>query len=142
MSTTPDTVARTRAYARVIGPFLVMVPAIVAFRAGEAGALISAFFGNPALAWIAGGLLLFAGLVIIARHQIWSSGPAILISLIGWLLALRGLALLIAPQFLERAAASVGGTVALVRAGAGVLVLVGLWLSWVGWAAKPPRPGA
>ena len=53
--------------------------------------LVSAFFENGALVWIVGGLLLFGGLLIVAHHQYWSSAAAILISLFGWFLALRGL---------------------------------------------------
>ena len=90
MPVSPETRERTRAYARVIGPFLVIVPGIIAIRAGEMGNFLASFFASPALVWITGGLLLFAGLVIIARHQVWSGPAAILISLFGWFLAFRG----------------------------------------------------
>jgi hypothetical protein len=80
---------RTQAFARVIGPFLVIVPGIIVVRAHAV--LVSAFFENGALVWIVGGLLLFGGLLIVAHHQYWSSAAAILISLFGWFLALRGL---------------------------------------------------
>ncbi len=139
MPTTPESKARTRAFARVIGPFLTVVPGIIAVRAPEMGALVSSFFENAALAWIAGGLLLFGGLLIIAHHQYWSSASAILISLFGWFLALRGLVLLAAPQLMARAAAGAVGAILAVRIGAGVLLLVGLWLTFVGWIAKPTK---
>lgn len=63
MPATPEARARTRAFARVIGPFLVIVPAIVAVRAPSAsmGTILSAFFQNDALVWITGGLLLLSG---------------------------------------------------------------------------------
>ncbi len=54
----------------------------------------------------AGALLLFDGLLIIAFHQYWSSVAAIMISLFGWILALRGLVLMAAPNLYERAAMS------------------------------------
>ncbi len=92
--------------------------------------------------WITGSLLLFAGLLIIANHQIWSSGPAVVISLFGWFLGLRGLALLVAPQFLERVAASAAGSVTLIRTGSGVLAFLGLWLALIGWVPKRPGSGA
>jgi len=100
--------------------------------------LVSAFFGNGALVWIVGGLLLFGGLLIIAHHQYWSSAAAILISLFGWFLALRGLALLVAPQLYQRAATGALVALPLVRIGFGALVLIGLWLTFVGWIAKSP----
>ncbi len=106
MSAAPEARARSRAFARVIGPFLVIVPAIVAVRAPNAGTIASAFFQNEALVWITGGLLLFGGLLIIAQHQYWSGLSAILISLFGWFLALRGIALLAVPQLYASATAA------------------------------------
>lgn len=140
MPATPEAKARTRAFARVIGPFLVIVPAIVAVRAPSAsmGTILSAFFQNDALVWITGGLLLFSGLLIIAHHQYWSSPAAILISLFGWFLALRGVALLAAPQLIARGAAAGMSMMPIVQIGFGVLVLIGLWLTFVGWIAKSP----
>jgi len=137
MPATPEARARTRAFARVIGPFLAIVPTIVAVRAPTMGTSLTAFFENEALAWVTGGLLLFGGLLIIAHHQYWSGLSAILISLFGWFLALRGLVLLVAPQLIESAGDAAMNMVPLVRIGFGFLALIGLWLTFVGWIAKP-----
>jgi hypothetical protein len=138
MPATPEAAARTRDYARVIGPFLVIVPAIAAVRAPNTATALTDFFANAALAWIAGGLLLFSGLLIIAHHQYWSSLAAILISLFGWYLALRGLVLLAAPQLIETAAGAAMNMMPIVRIGFSALVLIGLWLTFVGWIARAP----
>jgi hypothetical protein len=138
MPATPEARARTRAFARVIGPFLVIVPAIVAVRAPDTGTTLTAFFENAALVWITGGLLLFGGLLIIAHHQYWSGLSAILISLFGWFLALRGVVLLAAPHLIASAAAAAMNMPPVVQIGFGLLVMMGLWLSYVGWIAKPP----
>ena len=138
MPATPETKARTRAFSRVIGPFLVIVPGIVVVRAPETGTALTAFFDNPALAWLTGGLLLFGGLLIIAHHQYWSSLAAILVSLLGWYLALRGVVLMAAPQLIESAAGAAMNMMAMVRIGFGVLLLIGLWLTFIGWIARAP----
>ena len=138
MPATSESQARTRAFARVMGPWLVIVPGIIVMRMPDMGALMSGFFENTGLIWFAGGLLLFCGLLIIAFHQYWSSPPAIAISLFGWLLALRGFVLMAAPQLIERAAAASMGALPIVRIGFGILVLFGLWLTFVGWMAEPP----
>ncbi len=139
MPATPEALAKTRAFARVLGPFLVIVPGIVAVRAPDMGAFIAPFFGNPALVWITGAQMLFAGLFVIAQHQYWSSVTAIVISLFGWFLALRGLALLAAPELYEHAAEGAAGAVTLVRMGFGALIAAGLWIAFTGWIAKPGR---
>jgi hypothetical protein len=101
---TQDSQARTRAFARVIGPWLVIVPSIIVARASGMDALASDFFKSHLFEWFAGALLLFAGLLIIAFHQYWSSVAAVMISLFGWILVLRGLVLMAAPELYERAA--------------------------------------
>ena len=138
MPATPEARARTRAFARVIGPFLVIVPAIVAVRMPNIGTILTAFFENPMLVWLVGAMLLFGGLLIIAHHQYWSGASAIMISLFGWFLALRGVVLLAAPQLIARGAAAAMNMLPIVQIGFGFLVLIGLWLTFDGWIAKPP----
>jgi uncharacterized protein YjeT (DUF2065 family) len=105
-------------------------------RASGMSTLASEFFKSGLFVWFAGALLLFAGLLIIAFHQYWSSVAAVLISLFGWILALRGLVLMAAPELYERAATSMEAipeAVPLVQLVFGVLVAIGLYLSYVGW---------
>jgi hypothetical protein len=133
--------ARTRAFARVLGPWLAIVPGIIALRAPAMGALASDFFKSDLFVWFAGALLLFGGLLIIAFHQYWSSVAAVMISLFGWILALRGVVLMAAPDLYERAAMSMGA-ISLVRLIFGALVAIGLYLTYVGWFAKSASPSA
>src|SRR5215469_15965395 len=117
--------AHTRAFARMIGPWLVLVPGIIAFRAHDMGPLATAFFQSSLFIWFAGALLLFLGLLIIAFHQYWSSAAAVIISLLGWILVLRGVALMAAPKLYEDAATYMDSIV-LIRILFGVLVAIGL----------------
>lgn len=133
--------AQTRAFARVMGPWLVIVPGIIAWRVSAMGVLASEFFKNDLFVWFAGALLLFVGLLIIAFHQYWSSVAAVLISLFGWILALRGLVLMAAPQLYERTAASIDA-IPLVRLIFSILVAIGFYLTHVGWLAKLGSPSA
>jgi hypothetical protein len=113
------------------------VPGIIAVRARDMGPLAADFFASQLTAWFAGALLLFGGLLIIAFDQYWSSAAAVVISLFGWFLALRGVVLLAAPQLIERGVAVSARAQLLVQVGFGVAVLIGLWLTYVGWLAKP-----
>ena len=145
MPAAPEATARTRAFARVIGPFLVIVPALIAVRMQKMGPIVGSFFENPMLVWLVGAMLLLGGLLIIAHHQYWSGASAIMISLFGWFLALRGVVLLAAPQLYARGVAASMNSMNLTpafRVFFGLLVLVGLWLTFVGWIAKPPAAGS
>lgn len=136
MAMPPD--PRTRAFARVIGPFVAIVAVIAAFRMPEitTAPFLDTFFQNPVIVWIAGAMLVLLGLIVIARHSIWSSAPAVVVSLLGWILLVRGIALLTVPQLYERLALAMANVTGL-RIGAGMLALVGIWLALAGWRAPP-----
>ena len=82
--------------------------------------------------------MVFGGIFVIANHQFWRGASAILISLVGWMLALRGLALLLAPHLYERATIASECSAPLIRLGFGLIVLAGLKLTYDGWFARPP----
>jgi len=138
MPVTTDAAARTRVFARVLGPLLVIIPAVVAARAADMEALQAAFFDNPALVWITGAMLLSGGLLIIANHQVWSGPAPIMVSVLGWFFALRGVLLLAVPQLIAEAAEKMIGGAAIVRMGFAAELLVGLWLTYAGWIARSP----
>jgi hypothetical protein len=142
MPATLESRIRTRAFARIIGPFMVIVPGILVVRAPGLGKILTAFFQNEALVWMMGSLLFFCGLLIIAFHQYWRSPEAVMISLFGWFLAIRGLILLIAPQLILQGGTASLNIVPAVRIGFSVLVIVGLWLTYIGWLAKAPVSGS
>jgi len=83
-------------------------------------------------------MMVFGGNFVIANHQFWHGASAILISLFGWFLGLRELALLLAPQIYERVTIASEGAAPLVRLGFSLIVLAGLKLTYDGWIAKPP----
>jgi hypothetical protein len=130
---------RTRMFARAFGPFFVLVPSIIAVRAStQMPILFHAFASDPIWQWAFGAILLLWGSVIIAFHQYWHGAAAILVSLLGWFLAIRGILILAVPN-LYNAAGNVleQSAIPVVRAIFGGLALVGLYLTYVGWVAKP-----
>jgi hypothetical protein len=141
MPVSPEVRARTPAFARVIGPYVMIVTATIIVRMPDltTAPFLSAFFDNPVIVWMTGAMLLLIGLIIIAFHQVWSSVTAVLISLFGWYLALRGLVLLVAPQFYERSSFALMNEILPLRVGFGLLMLMGIWLTYVGWIAKHGR---
>lgn len=91
MNSSDQSQRRTRMFARAFGPFFTIVPAIVAARATtQMPVLLREFAGDPMWQWVLGAALLLWGSVIIAFHQYWRSVAAVLVSLLGWFLAIRG----------------------------------------------------
>jgi hypothetical protein len=138
--TATDRSQRTRSFARVLGPLIAVVPVIVAVRAGSIGNQLSSFSTDPMWPWVLGALLFFCGLFVVAFHQYWRSVAAVIISLFGWFLLLRGFALLATPQLIVKGAETATETsspaIGVVRVGFGLLALCGLYLAYVGWLKK------
>ncbi|WP_100466013.1 hypothetical protein [Mycobacteroides abscessus] len=135
-SSTVDPALRTRAFARVIGPFVATVTTIIAVRAGDLGFLGDSFFRDPMWSWLFGALLFFCGLMIIAFHQFWRGAAAVIISLFGWFLALRGLVLLAFPGLMRAGVDVSVPAVGPVRGFFLFMAVVGVYLTYVGWIRK------
>jgi hypothetical protein len=132
----PDSVQRTREFARVIGPFVALVTLIVAIRLPDVTGLVDDLFANTVLPWMLGAMMLIAGLIVIAFHQYWRGVAAVLVSLFGWFVALRGLTLLAFPSAIETGAGDTlasPGLLLTARIFFGLMTLMGLWLTYVGW---------
>jgi hypothetical protein len=103
-------------------------------------ALISDFAANALWPWVAGAFVLIGGLTIIALHQYWRGPAAIIVPLLGWLIALRGLLLLAFPTAFMSMADAVIGAGAWWRAVCMCFVVIGLYLTYVGWIPARSRP--
>jgi hypothetical protein len=133
---TESEAATTRFCARMIGPLMLIVGAVVLARFSDMALLIPAILQDGPLAFITGIFTLICGVVLIAAHHHWNSAAAIAISLLAVLTIIRGITLMVAPSFLT------GLVHQFLNLGPGALVagvvalLVGAWLTFVGWFAK------
>jgi uncharacterized membrane protein len=142
MSTSVQAQIRTRMFARALGPFFTIVPTTVAIRGSYMRTLFTEFKANPMWPWLFGAILLIFGLVIIAFHQYWRSPAAIIVSVVGWFLAIRGVLLLTVPGAYDAAGNAVynSGATAAIWVVFVCLALSGLYLTYVGWKPEPGSP--
>lgn len=142
MNTSQQVHDRTRMFARVLGPFLVIVDVAVVLRASDMRTLLSDFSADSAWPWMSGAFILIGGLVIVALHQHWHGPAAIIVSVLGWLIVARAIFLLFFPDtFMSLANNMIGETVWLIVA-CGVAALIGAYLTYVGWAPEHHVPAA
>lgn len=138
---TPEAALRTKAFARVIGPFVALATLIIAIRLPDLTGLLDDLFANAVLPWMLGAMMLLAGLIVIAFHQYWRGVTAVLISLFGWFVALRGLAMMAIPSTIESGAVETianPGLMIAARVFFLLLTAMGGWLTYVGWVAPTP----
>ncbi len=129
-------------FARVLGPFMVIVCATAVLRTSDMRTLLSDFSANSAWPWVSGAFILIGGLVIVALHQHWHGPAAIIVSALGWLVVVRGVFLLAFPDTFMSLADNVIGATTLWTAVCGVAALIGVYLTYVGWAPEHHRPTA
>jgi hypothetical protein len=135
---------RTEAFARVIGPYMAIFTGVIAIRLPQTTDIIDSLFASSFNLWMLGALMIGGGLVIIGGHRHWRGPAAVVISLFGWFVGLRGLALIAVPSSMEGAVETTTlspGLTTVARIFFVLLALVGLWLSYVGWIASRRRKG-
>lgn len=135
-----DPKQRTRAVARIVGPYFVVMGGTLAVRAPQMALMLPAYMQDGPLVLTAGAFTLLAGLTLLAFHHHFSSLAAAVISAIGIVAALKGAWLMLAPEF------GAPLTTALVRATpilvivALIMMAVGVWLSITGWLGRKENP--
>jgi hypothetical protein len=134
---------RSRAFARVLGPYIATFTTVLAIRLPELGSLGSDLFTQPTLVWLLGALMLGGGLVIIGGHRHWRGPLAIAVSLFGWFVAIRGFMLIATPSALQAGVdatmLSPAATTA-ARVFFAALAVMGLLLTYAGWFTGPTTP--
>lgn len=130
----------TRMFSRVLGPFLVIIDITAIARASDMQTLLSQYEANSMWAFVSGAFILLFGLIVVAYHQYWRGAPAIIVSLLGWLIVLRGLLLVAFPKTFVSMANSMIGAQAWWISLCVLFALVGVYLSYVGWAPATGHP--
>lgn len=85
--------------ARLLGPMLVLAGTGLALNRDFYRGVASDFLANRGLLYFAGVAVLLGGTAIVLTHNIWSTDWRLIITLLGWLLVLRGVALVVAPRW-------------------------------------------
>jgi hypothetical protein len=128
--------ATTRFCARVIGPLLLIIGAIVVARYAALVQMMPAILQDEPLSFAIGIFTLTIGLILFAAHHHWSGPTAIVVSLIGVLTIVRGVLLMLAPAAIAGIAERVVSLSGFAWIAGGVALLIGAWLTWAGWFAK------
>lgn len=90
--------------AKLIGLYCIIVALTMMSRKQAAVAAIESLIANPPLVLLVEVLGLACGLAMIIGHNIWSGGAlAVVVTLIGWLMAIRGAVLLaLSPEAMAK----------------------------------------
>jgi hypothetical protein len=88
-----------------MGPLLLIIGigmAVGMLMEGEAySSLLKEFIGSRALIFITGMLALVAGLAVVNAHNLWVPDWRVIVTVLGWLLVIRGIMLLVFPAAVQ-----------------------------------------
>src|SRR3954470_710777 len=83
--------------AGLTGPTLIAIAIAMLLNLGSFPAMVEQVAHEPALIFLSGILLFVAGLAMLRVHNIWSGSWPVLVTVLGWLAVLGGLARMFFP---------------------------------------------
>src|SRR5450631_601351 len=84
--------------AKLLGPFFAVVGLSVLMNADAFRGIVKEFLKSPGLIFLTGLMTLPAGLAIVLTHNVWMADWPVLITIIGWLGVVSGVARIFAPK--------------------------------------------
>jgi hypothetical protein len=95
--------------------------------------------GSPPM-FLGGVIMVPLGLAMVIGHNVWSSAPAVVVTLVGWIMLLKGLLLLfLTPEAEANLFLKDLRYEDLFYVYAGTTLVIGLYLTYVGFRAAPRR---
>jgi len=119
--------------AKVIGLYLIIIGIAVIWRRSFFPLVVAIYFDNQALVLLGGVMTLILGLLIVVSHSVFEMNWRFLITLLGYLTLFKAIVHLYAPKHARRMAERMVVGEAY-RLAAGVFVIVGVYLTYLGFA--------
>ena len=119
--------------ARLIGPVLLVTGVALLVNRKDFDALVQEFLRSRALLLLVALVDLAVGLAIVLTHNVWVADWRIIITLLGWLLLVRGAVRLLIPDQVKALGTKVLGNANVVTGSLAVVTVLGLVLSYFGY---------
>ena len=121
--------------ARLLGPLLLVVGIGILVNPRAFRTMALEVVGSISLIYLFGFIDLAAGLAILLTHNVWIANWRVIITLLGWVLLIRGAARVLIPDQLMSYAVHVVRNRMLYPIAGAALVVLGLVLCYCGYSA-------
>jgi len=121
--------------ARLLGPLLLLTGAGIVLNPKSFRTIAGEVVRSVTLVYLFGFMDLAAGLAIVLTHNVWVASWRVLITLLGWLLLIRGAVRIVAPETIMGYAAKVIRNKQVIPAAGAVVGVLGLALCYFGYVA-------
>jgi hypothetical protein len=119
----------SKTIAALIGPTLIALGVALLVNLGSFPAIIESVSRDPALIFLSGVLLFVAGVAIVRVHNRWTPDWPVLVTALGWLAVISGIARMLFPLQLASMAEGLSRSSGLFLASAVLLLVIGAFLS-------------
>jgi hypothetical protein len=130
-----DIVATSIFLARLIGPLFVIFALSILVNPNTFRTMANDVVRNVTLVYLFGLIDFAAGLAIVLTHNVWIASWRVLITILGWLMVVRGAARVLFPEIVMAYAARVFHNKLLVPASGAVAGILGLIFCYFGYVA-------
>jgi hypothetical protein len=86
--------------ASIFGPFLLIMGIWMLFYHANMMKVLASTKSTPGVLYVMGVINLLIGLTVLSGFNMWMWGPALLVTIFGWAITIRGLLAFFMPQFL------------------------------------------
>lgn len=119
--------------ARLIGPVLVVIGIGIPLNEANYMAMITEGAASPILIYLGGLVTLSLGVAILNAYRAWTADWRVIITVLGWLLAIGGIIRIVLPHFTATLATTLYSTPTGLRVFAAVMFVLGGFLSFEGY---------
>ena len=119
--------------AKLVGPMMLVLGLFVAFNPARMRRIGREFLDSDALIFISGVITLPVGLAIVVTHNVWVADWRVLITLIGWIFILAGLARIALPAAMKTFGEAMLEKPYMIAAPGALMAIMGGYLSWQGY---------
>ena len=130
-----DAMSLTAYVAQLLGLYLALSGVLMIVREQAMMVLAPKFVDSPPFLYFLGSLRVLIGLAIVLAHDMWIGTLGTIIYLVGWLMLLRGIAMLLLPAETERKILEVFSRGNAWYTTAMVAIVLGGWLAYAGFTA-------
>jgi uncharacterized membrane protein len=121
--------------AKLIGPIFVIVGIGLLLNGDRYRAVVDEVMSSYTLLYIFGAIALTGGLAIVLTHNVWVWDWPVIITIVGWLMIVRGSLRIVFPQQVEDLARKMVARWSNILLISGLLVItLGAFLCWKGFA--------
>lgn len=119
--------------AKLIGPMMLVMGLFVVFHPERIRRVGREFLDSEALIFMSGVITLPVGLAIVIAHNVWEANWRALITLIGWIAVVAGIARLALPDAIRTLGEAMLEKTFMTAVPGALMVVIGVYLSYHGY---------